>query len=463
MQHRTSTQTNGRRRWPRAVAALVALSFVAAACGGDDDDASTTDAPGATTAGTASDVTTADATTADTATDATTASDDTVASDDTAATEDTATDGTDASSDAPANSGGTLRYAYPIGPSRFDAPRSTVGQDIRIFTMVYDRLVHYDSSGALIPGLATDWTFSDDGMTLTLNLREGVTFHDGTEFNAEAVKANIERGKTIEGSSVVADLADISEVVVVDDYTVDLKLTQPSSVLPGLLSSRAGVMISPAAFETDLDFNPVGAGPYKVVEYRPDDVIIFEKYEDYWDDTYGGPDRVEWRIIADETTRLNALKAGEVDMALIVGSQMEDAENSGLTVDSRPVLSYQVLYLDRSVEPLAKQEVRQAMAHAVDREAFVDAVLGRRRCAVGAGLPGGLLRPQRRLPGRLLRVRPRAGQADAGRRRLPRRLLARGARARPVDVRARCPGAPADAGRGRHHADVHPHRGRPGR
>ena len=96
-------------------------------------------------------------------------------------------------------------------------------------------------------------------------------------------------------------------------------LTQPSSVLPGILSSRAGVMISPAAFESDLDFNPVGAGPYKVVEYRPDDVIIFEKYEDYWDDTYGGPDRVEWRIIADETTRLNALKAGEVDMAPIVG------------------------------------------------------------------------------------------------------------------------------------------------
>ena len=90
--------------------------------------------------------------------------------------------------------------------------------------MVYDRLVHYDSSGALIPGLATDWTFSEDGLTLTLNLREGVTFHDGTPFNAEAVKANIERGKTVEGSSVVTDLADISEVVVVDDHTVDLKL-----------------------------------------------------------------------------------------------------------------------------------------------------------------------------------------------------------------------------------------------
>ena len=365
-----------RSRWWAAALVVTAMA-TAAACGGDDDDVST--------GGTEADVSaTTTAAVEDTAA-AGTAAPDTESADtaDTAATDETVAEGTEpATTDAVVpSSGGTLRYAYPIGPSRFDAPRSTVGQDIRIFTMVYDRLVHYDSSGALIPGLATDWTFSDDGMTLTLNLREGVTFHDGTEFNAEAVKANIERGKTVEGSSVVADLADISEVVVVDDYTVDLKLTQPSSVLPGLLSSRAGVMISPAAFETDLDFNPVGAGPYKVVEYRPDDVIIFEKYEDYWDDTYGGPDRVEWRIIADETTRLNALKAGEVDMALIVGSQMEDAENSGLTVDSRPVLSYQVLYLDRSVEPLAKQEVRQAMAHAVDREAFVDAVLG------GAGAP----------------------------------------------------------------------------
>jgi peptide/nickel transport system substrate-binding protein len=88
-------------------------------------------------------------------------------------------------------SGGTLRYAHPYGPSRFDPHRSTVGQDIRTFAPVYDRLIHYDTAGEFIPGLATSWTFSDDGLQLELELREGVTFHDSQPFDAAAVKSNI--------------------------------------------------------------------------------------------------------------------------------------------------------------------------------------------------------------------------------------------------------------------------------
>ena len=358
----------GRRRMPRLLATLAVAAMVAASCGGDDDDDSGSDATSVTSGddgGAPGDTATAPGDTApDDGAAATTGS---------APSDDTAEDA--------AASGGTLRYAYPIGPSRFDPHRSTVGQDIRIFTLVYDRLVHYDTSGTLIPGLATEWTFSDDGLELELKLREGVLFQDGEPFNADAVKANLDRGKTVEGSSVATDLADISEVRVVDDSTVVLALTQPSSVLPGLLSSRAGVMVSPAALEGDLDFAPVGAGPYRVVEYRPDDVIIFERFTDYWDDTYGGPDRVEWRIMADETTRMNALRGGEVDAALITGSQIGEAETSGFTVDSRPTLSYQVIYLDRSVPQFADLRVRQAMAHAIDREAFVESVL------FGAGAP----------------------------------------------------------------------------
>jgi peptide/nickel transport system substrate-binding protein len=153
-----------------------------------------------------------------------------------------------------------------------------------------------------------------------------------------------------------------------------LVLSKPSSVLPGLLSSRAGVMVSPAAFDSDLDFAPVGAGPYRVTDYRVDDTIVFERFEDHWDTEFGGPDTVEWRILADETTRMNALRGGEVDAALITGAQISEAEAMGLTVDSRPTLSYYTIYLNRAKAEFDDQLVRQALSHAIDREAFVQAV-----------------------------------------------------------------------------------------
>jgi peptide/nickel transport system substrate-binding protein len=279
-------------------------------------------------------------------------------------------------------SGGTLRYAYYLAPSRFDPHRSTIGQDTRLFMPVYDRLIHYEESGALVPGLATDWTFSEDGLTLTLSLRDNVVFHDGTPFNAEAAKANLERGKTVEGSSVLADLRNIESVSVVDDLTISLQLTSVDAVLPALLSTRAGAIVSPAAFDNeDLDFAPVGAGPYRVTEYRVGDLIIYERFTDHWDPNYGGPDRIEVRILTDETTRLNALRAGEVDIAFITGTQMPEAERAGLTVDSRPTLTYQVMYLNRGKAGLDNPLIRRAFQHAIDRDAYVRVVLN------GAGIP----------------------------------------------------------------------------
>ncbi len=362
MLHRSTTHP-ARARWLRFTAVAAALALTAAACGGDDDDDASTDGTAATTEAGADDGTTA----------TTPGSDVGVSS--------TPADGTDADGESAGGSGGTLRYAYPIGPSRFDPHRSTVGQDIRIFTLVYDRLVHYDETGTLVPGLAKSWEFSEDGLQLTLQLQEGVTFHDGEPFDAEAVKANIERGQTVEGSAVVADLSSITEVQVVDPMTVTLVLDAPNSALPGILSSRAGSMVSPAAFGDDLDLAPVGTGPYRVTDYRPNDVIQFEKFDEYWDPTYGGPDAVEWRILPDETTRLNALRAGEVDAALITGAQQQDAEGAGFTVDPRPTLSYQTIYLNRAKSEFDNILVRQALSHAIDREAFVEAVL------FGAGLP----------------------------------------------------------------------------
>lgn len=327
----------------RVLTAVIGFSLIAAACGGDDAGApATTAAP-------------------DTGADTTEPDDDTT---------------TDTTEPEEVADGGTLRYGDAVGPSRFDPHRSTIGQDIRFFAPVYDRLVHQDATGAFIPGLATDWFFNEDGTTLTFELRQGVTFHDGAPFDAEAVKANIERGQTVEGSSIVADLAAIESVDVVDEFTVVFNLSEPNAILPGLLSHRAGSMVSPTAFDNpDLDLAPVGAGMYRVTEYRVDDRIVYERFEDYWDDTVTGPDVIELRVLADDVTRVNALRSGEVDVAIIRGTQIDEVEQAGFNVYSAPALTYLVLYLNRARAEFENQLVRQAVNHAIDREAIVDVVL----------------------------------------------------------------------------------------
>ena len=270
----------------------------------------------------------------------------------------------------------TFRYGDANGPSSFDPHRSTIGQDYRFFAPVYDRIVHQDAAGDFVAGLAESWEFSEDGLTLTFVIREGATFHDGTTLDAAAIKANLDRGKTLEGSSVMADLADIESIEAPDATTLVLNLSQVNAILPGLLSHRAGAIVSPAAFENpDLDIMPIGAGPYRVTEHQPDTKIVYERYEDYWDADFEGPQRIELTILADPTTRMNALRTDAVDATIIGGDQVGDAESNGFSIDSAPGLTYLVLYLNRTRAEFDDPLVRQAVNHAIDREAIVGAVL----------------------------------------------------------------------------------------
>lgn len=277
----------------------------------------------------------------------------------------------------------TLRYADAVGPSRFDPHRSTIGQDIRFLSPVYDRLVHLSPQGEPIPGLATAWEWEDDGRALRMTLREGVTFHDGAPFDAEAVRANIERAKTVEGSSVATDLDSVSTVQVVDPRTVRLVLSEPNSMLPGLLSHRAGAMVSPTAFDNpDLDLAPVGTGMYRVREYRPNDTIFYERNPDYWDPSATGVRHLELRILPDDVTRMNALRTDEVDMALLSGRLVPEAEAlPGMIVHRDVSLTYLVLYLNRARSEFGDPRVRQALNHAIDRSAIAQGIF------FGAGRP----------------------------------------------------------------------------
>jgi peptide/nickel transport system substrate-binding protein len=346
-------------KWGRwlLVGALVAA---ATACGGDDDDDDATEGSAASAESAAPSAAPADS-----------AGDDTDAT--TVAPSTDSAPGTTAGDDAEIDPDGTLRIAT-FASLLWDPALSPSSYTITYLGLVYDRLVHTAPDGSLVPGLAESWEYSDDGTVLTFDLREGVNFQDGEVFDAEAVKANIERSKTIEGSTVAPELASIAEVVVVDPQTVELHLSTPDATLPAVFCGRAGAMISPAAMDDpQLDHNPVGTGMYELVEFAEGSDFAFEPWDGYWDPDAVKLGRIEVRVLPDTATRVNAVRSGEIDIAPIEPADVATVEEvDGVTVRLNDTLRYVYLAMNTAIEPLGDLRVRQAIMHAIDRESLVN-------------------------------------------------------------------------------------------
>lgn len=247
-------------------------------------------------------------------------------------------------------------------------------------TPIYDRLTVVDGDGTLQPGLAESWEFAPDGSYLDVKLRQGVTFHDGTPFDAAAVAANIQRGQTMEGSTVVAALKNITAVEVVDDHTARLRLAPGTGVeLPGVFSSNVGMMVSPKAIAAgaDLRNDPglAGSGGYVVTAYVPEESVTLARAEGTnWDPEAGKLAGIEFTWVADASTRLNGLKTGATDLSWVSSAnevvEAQSLSNSGaLAVAEEPFRNVLGVYM-RPQGDLAKPEVRQAVASAIDPEAI---------------------------------------------------------------------------------------------
>lgn len=277
-------------------------------------------------------------------------------------------------SDTPVQ-GGELTVGYYSDASSYDPLLASSGGDETILYLIYDRLVDYGPNFEPIPALAESWE-NIDNKTWKFNLREGVTFHDGTEFNAEAVKFNIERANS--DSSNKSDLQSIESVEVVDSHTVQFHLSEPNSGLLQALMTAAGMMVSPTAVEEYGDqyaLHPVGTGPFKLVERNPGNEMQFEKFDDYWQEDKPYLDKVTVKVMQ-ESTMVNALKSGEVDIvAPISAVNKQDLESSvNINVDVSSSLNFQYIYINTSLPPLDNQKVRQAIQYAIDREQIVQAI-----------------------------------------------------------------------------------------
>ncbi|MGE0308189.1 MAG: ABC transporter substrate-binding protein, partial [Acidimicrobiia bacterium] len=224
-----------------------------------------------------------------------------------------------------------LRILSVIAPRTLDPHQETAVWDHTFFTMVYDRLLTVGSATdtyALEPMLATDWTFSDDGLTLDLNLREGVSFHDGTPFDAEAAKANLDYAKSEAASPKVRDsLAAVDSVEVVDPTTIRLNLSRPTTTILMALAYGGGAMVSPVALADGRDLSAstsgAGTGAYEVTEWTPDVIARFERVSgDHWDPDGGHLNSITISYAAEGQTRAAALSSGQADLVQIVTADL---------------------------------------------------------------------------------------------------------------------------------------------
>jgi peptide/nickel transport system substrate-binding protein len=218
-----------------------------------------------------------------------------------------------------AKKGGELVIALAEEPDALDPSlaRTFVGRIV--FSSICEKLYDVDENLEIVPQLAAELPeISDDGKTVTIPLRTGIKFNDGTPFNADAVAVSINRHLTIEGSSRASEIEPVKRVTAVDDSTVELKLSEPFAPLTAALADRAGMIMSPTQIEkkgADFGDDPVCVGPFKFVERVPQDRIVVEKSDDYYAADEVNLDRITYRIIIDSNVRLSNLRSGDVDMA----------------------------------------------------------------------------------------------------------------------------------------------------
>ncbi len=281
--------------------------------------------------------------------------------------------------------GGSLRIGLNSDLTTMDPHMSTAAVDRQVYQSIYLPLVRLEKDLTLKPELAEKFEFTDP-TTLVLNLKKGVKFHDGTDFNAKAVKVNFDRMLNPDTKSPRAsEIATVKEVTVVDDFTVKITLKNPDAALLAQLSDRAGMIISPAAidkFGKDLVTNPVGTGPFQFVEWVKNDKLVVKKFAGYFekgDDGQALPylDQVTYKPVTDATVRLTALKTNDLDIIDAVAAK--DAAGlrtqKEVVFDEVPGLGYQGFSISNKKPPFDKVEVRQAFSYAVDREAIAKSVL----------------------------------------------------------------------------------------
>jgi peptide/nickel transport system substrate-binding protein len=275
---------------------------------------------------------------------------------------------------AGATSGGKLNVGIVSDFRTLDPSKSTSLIDEELYNNIYDPMVKLSPDGKFLPGLATKWTISDDGKTYTFELRKNVKFHDGTDFNAQAVmdnwnwildKANASPRRT--------DLILIESMTAPDPYTLVVQLKTPFTPFIATITGRSGEIYSMTAKKKlgdQFDMNPVGTGPFQFVEWNKNDHLTIKKNPDYWEKGQPLLDEVEFKPIINQSQKLNALISGQVDLVDSVPFQdIPKIETmSNLKIGSTTSFGNSGLRLNLQKGPLSNVNNRRAINFAINRD-----------------------------------------------------------------------------------------------
>lgn len=276
----------------------------------------------------------------------------------------------------------TLRIGLQEDPDVLDPHRARTFVGRIVFTSLCDKLIDINEKLEFVPQLATSWSWNDDATVLTFKLRPGVKFHDGEKMDAAAVKASLDRARTLPDSLRKSEIASVTSVDVVDDLTVALKVAKPDATLLAQLSDRAGMILAPKAIAGDFGQKPVCAGPYKFVERVQNDRIVLEKFADYWNAGAYAFQRVTFLPIPDTTVRLANLRAGDLDMLERLAPSDVKSVKADAKLNFQPIagIGYQGITLNVANGPRGQngvfkdKRVRQALQYAIERDAINEVV-----------------------------------------------------------------------------------------
>ena len=286
----------------------------------------------------------------------------------------------------------TITFAQGADPRGLDPAYVDDGESAKIMCNIYDTLLAYDTETCdIVPGLAELPDVSDDGLTYTFKLHEGVKFHDGTDCNAEAVKKNIDRqlepnrtedmpyASFVFGSE--ASGSGVASVEAVDDTTLVITLRAASTpFIKNMAMALAAPVVAPSAYENGANSieNPIGSGPYKFVSWKKGQNVVLEANEDYWD-TENAPKtkNVIFRFIAENSSRVTALTNGEVDIIDgIDASVVPTITDAGFSLFEEDGMNINYMAFRNDSGQFTTVEARRAFCQAVNVEEMVQSLYG---------------------------------------------------------------------------------------
>ena len=271
-----------------------------------------------------------------------------------------------------------ITVAMQLEPPHLD-PTSAAAQaiDSVLYSNVFEGLTRFMGDGSVVPGLAKSWDISEDGLVYTFHLQDGVTFHDGTTMDAEDVKFSLDRARAEDSQNAQKALfASIDTVEVVDPLTVAITLKEPNGLFLFNMAWGDAVIVAPESID-DIKTNPVGTGAFKFVNWTQGDSLQLERNPDYWGEA---PvlEQATFRFIADPTAAFAAVMAEDVDVFAGFPApenlpQFEADPRFQVLVGSTE--GETILAINNKQPPFDNVKVRQAVAHAIDRQAIIDGAM----------------------------------------------------------------------------------------